>query len=195
MSGRRTYAGRRVAIGYYQATDPAQYAVPRSRRWPVRPVTPPLPWMTAMQRAVWTHEAFRGRIVLGGDPDACWRYAAGASHRYERVGWAGRIWYAHRLAYIVATGRVPAVVPRFACALGCVNPEHMAESTLAELLDMPGRRPARRAFPAINADVAAAIRALYPYTRPPLLAEVLGVSLRTVYRYRPAAVDNVRGSA
>lgn len=78
----------------------------------------------------------------------CWVWTASLCKGYGQVGWEGRVWKSHRLAYTLLVGPIPAglVLDHFECDNPpCGNPEHLRPS-LHEVNSarVPGRRTTDR---------------------------------------------------
>ena len=95
---------------------------------------------------------FRDRVDQSGGPDACWPWTAGREKLYGRVKWRGRMWLAHRVAWILAHGPIPlgeghhgtCVLHRCDTPL-CCNPAHLFLGTQIENIrdrDQKGRHRA-----------------------------------------------------
>lgn len=74
-----------------------------------------------------TEDRFWSKVDRGGD---CWLWMASVGKRdgYGRFWYQGRPFLAHRFAYIVAVGVVPAEMEidhRATCPKNCVNPTHL----------------------------------------------------------------------
>lgn len=131
----------------------------------------------------------RGADRSGG-PLACWPWLGKGSKDnksgyggYGRIRYAGRIWYAHRLAFFLRYGTKPEAVCHRCDNPPCVNPLHLREGTLSDnTAEMwaKGRQGANNAK--LPLDAIAVIRARYSRTTRDALAAEYGVSKRTIYR-------------
>jgi predicted XRE-type DNA-binding protein len=90
------------------------------------------------------------RKVRGG----CWLWTDATQNRYGRVFWKGRMTYAHRVAFELATGCAPpprtkhkrAQMVLHSCDVPlCVNPDHLRLGTMAD--NMRDRDERNRANP------------------------------------------------
>ena len=90
---------------------------------------------------------FWSRVDKSSGPDACWPWTlARHNHGYGQMGFRGKVWYAHRLAWRFTHGTIPKglhVLHR--CDnRPCCNPDHLFLGTHRENLDdmvTKGRSP------------------------------------------------------
>lgn len=129
------------------------------------------------------------RADLSGGPEACWPWGdARNDDGYGRIRIAGHHWYAHRLAYLLARGPIPAgaMVCHHCDNPPCVNPAHLFMGY---------------AFENARDKVAKGRQAMWRPTQDELvlltsnrsaraIAAEAGVSIRTIYR-RLARVEAV----
>lgn len=119
----------------------------------------------------------------------CWewqRYCA--ANGYGRLSVSGRVWYAHRFAFFLATGTDPdnLYVLHSCDNPKCVNPAHLSLGTQVEnmrqMFDRGRGRPGRNNVKLSDADVAA-IRADYARgVLPSALAHRFGINRSHVFR-------------
>lgn len=67
--------------------------------------------------------------------DGCWEWAGTCDAKgYGKVGWGGRIYLAHRLAYEAWIGPLhPGIAVRHSCDNPpCINPKHLVGGTIAD---------------------------------------------------------------
>jgi hypothetical protein len=67
-------------------------------------------------------------------PGGCWMWTGGLNRGYGRLKVAGRLMYAHRLAWELERGPVPdgLTLDHLCRVLACVNPDHLEPVTVAE---------------------------------------------------------------
>ena len=77
-------------------------------------------------------EAFRG--LVDKETTGCWLWQGGADHGYGVVGWEGRRWSTHRLAYTLMWGGIPdgLQLDHLCRNTLCVYPWHLEPVTAAE---------------------------------------------------------------
>lgn len=130
----------------------------------------------------WSQSADRS-----GGPDACWPWLGkGINGGYGRIRYQGRMWYAHRLAFYLAHGRIlPEAVCHRCDNPPCVNPTHLREGTLADnTAEMwaKGRARAHYTNGKLTKDQVAYILSMGRARGYQRVADECGVSKRTVYR-------------
>lgn len=119
---------------------------------------------------------------LSGGPDGCWPWLGNrTASGYGRVRVAGRLMYAHRVAFLLGVGPLAdGLLVRHACDNPpCVNPGHLDSGTHTQ--NMADRAMRGRSHPRKLSDTQAAILATIPEALP-ALATRFGVSRRTAYR-------------
>jgi hypothetical protein len=95
---------------------------------------------TATRSDLVTNEAYPARPTFGDDrlperfwakaeitPEGCWSWTGARDYGYGRFHWQGKLTRAHRHAYIMLVGPIPAeLVPDHLCRnKACVNPAHL----------------------------------------------------------------------
>ena len=79
---------------------------------------------------------FWSKVDKNGGPDACWPWLAGISTNtgHGNIWWAGRTQSAHRIAYALLRGSIPAdlTIDHLCRVRHCVNPAHMELVTQSE---------------------------------------------------------------
>lgn len=128
---------------------------------------------------------FYSKVRITADPDKCWEWTGcKASKNYGTIGYQGKYWYTHRLAYEMHYGVEPGEM--FVCHAcdnpSCVNPAHLWLGTAKEnTLDMYRKGRGKQA-PFISYETAEDIRAWVRITNrtSKSLSELYSVSLPNI---------------
>jgi hypothetical protein len=84
------------------------------------------------EEALWNRfvDRFHSRYTKG---EGCWEWVDSYfENGYGRISFKGRYYCAHRIAYQLATGVVPEEIHHTCNNRGCVNPEHLLNTTHAD---------------------------------------------------------------
>ena len=99
--------------------------------------------MRAYTRTKTTEQRFLARVIIPKDLSKCWEWQACKNARgYGRIGVNGKIYYAHRISYLMFNGPLNAdcVICHNCDNTSCVNPNHLKQGSQKDNLQDMAKR-------------------------------------------------------